>query len=119
MKQPGQWHIWGVSRNANDRHWQQDSGPLGQHLYVENRLDLNCHADVAEADEAVRARTWCSTWPATPWSSRTRSAFQTNVDSTHYLLEHCEPDTRFVFASSAAVYGDPRSTGRVRRGLPV
>ena len=34
-----------------------------------------------------------------------------NTESTHTLLEHCEPETRFIFASSIVVYGDAKRSG--------
>lgn len=34
----------------------------------------------------------------------------TNVAATHYLLAHCPPGTRFVYASSATVYGTSHET---------
>jgi UDP-glucose 4-epimerase len=40
----------------------------------------------------------------------------TNVLGTHHLLQSCRPGTRFVFASSATVYGDACQFKWVREG---
>jgi UDP-glucose 4-epimerase len=110
-KQPGEWHIYGVGRNANSREWEEYSGPTGRYIHVNERLNLACQAEVAGLMKRFRPQVVFHLAGNPLVNGRPFDVFQANVDPTHYLLESCEPGTRFVFASSAAVYGDPAVRG--------
>lgn len=108
--QPGHHTIVGVSRNADVKNWQHGGGPTGSYGYFERAYDLLVEQDVHRLMLVDARPDVVFHLAACPLVSRYESdpckALQDNVLATHHLLEHAPKDCRFVFASSATVYGD-------------
>jgi UDP-glucose 4-epimerase len=107
--QPGYHTVTGVSRRGDQRNWEHGGGPTGAFRYTERSVDLTDPDEVEEMMSAVRPEAvfHLAGSPLTKTDPDNRfGPFADNVEVTHHLLEYAPKDCRFVFASSATVYGD-------------
>lgn len=114
QKQPGSHTILAVSRSADPQIWETARSPAGGYIYYQRVCDLSNHMRVRALMLDYRpdvvfhlaANPLIKADPNNPFG-----AYQDAVQGTHHLLEYAPEGCRFVFASSAAVYGDPASPG--------
>lgn len=92
---------------------------------AENEDAFHCYCDVTDDDFV--ASVMADTKPGVVFHLAGRShandrdpyaVTRANVLGTHHLLEHCRPGTRFVLASSAAVYGCAAETTATESSMP-
>jgi UDP-glucose 4-epimerase len=108
---PGMNHIVATSRSANPNEWEHACGPEGAYGYVECPCDLTDAAGVRRLMKMVKPQVvyhLAANPIIKPDPDEPFRIAQDNILATHHLLEYCPEGTKFVFMSSASVYGDPR-----------
>jgi UDP-glucose 4-epimerase len=107
---PGNRHMTLTSRSVDPGDWESAFGPDGGYTYGGFRCDLTKADHVRKLMSSAKpnvvyhlaANPIIKPDPDDPFAIS-----QDNILATHHLLEYCPEGTRFVFMSSAAVYGDP------------